>query len=114
MRSSISAGARPLPVASARALVGTFAYLQAARGDDVQRAGTATSTISHIEENGRAPLLGPSVISKLAGVLAIKDPLTVAEFRDAMLWVQGQPPDSWEPAQAVKPGSQVRWPSRFG
>jgi transcriptional regulator with XRE-family HTH domain len=52
--------------------------------DLARRAGVAASTISHIE-NGKAPHLRPSVIRKIVRVLGIKDPLTVREFRDAIL-----------------------------
>jgi len=93
VRSSISAGARPLPVRSTRRpLVGAFEDLEAARGDDVQRAGVATSTISHRERQGATPT--PERHQKLVRLLGIRDLLTVAEFRDAILQGEGQPPDS--------------------
>jgi transcriptional regulator with XRE-family HTH domain len=57
-----------------------------------KRAGVAASTVSHIE-NGKAPHLRPSVIRKLARVLGIKDPLTVREFRDAILRGEDRPVD---------------------
>jgi transcriptional regulator with XRE-family HTH domain len=54
------------------------------QADLAKRAGVAASTISHIE-NGKAPHLRPSVMRKIARVLGIKDPLTVFEFRKAIL-----------------------------
>jgi transcriptional regulator with XRE-family HTH domain len=58
-----------------------------------KRAGVAASTVSHIE-TGKAPRLRPSVIKKIARVLGIKDPLTVREFRDAILQGEDLPNDS--------------------
>jgi transcriptional regulator with XRE-family HTH domain len=54
------------------------------QADLAKKAGVAASTVSHIE-TGKAPHLRPSVIRKLARVLGIKDPLTVREFREAIL-----------------------------
>jgi transcriptional regulator with XRE-family HTH domain len=63
------------------------------QGELARRAGVAASTISHIE-TGKAPHLRPSVMRKIARVLGIKDPLTVREFRDAILQGEEQPTDS--------------------
>jgi transcriptional regulator with XRE-family HTH domain len=61
------------------------------QADLAQQSGVAASTISHVE-NGKAPRLRPSVIRKLARALEIKNPLTVREFRDAILQGEEQPP----------------------
>jgi transcriptional regulator with XRE-family HTH domain len=63
------------------------------QADLAKRAGVAASTVSHIE-TGKAPHLRPSAIKKIARVLGIKDPLTVREFRDAILQGEDQPSDS--------------------
>jgi transcriptional regulator with XRE-family HTH domain len=60
------------------------------QADLARKAGVAASTISHIE-TGKAPHLRPSVIRNLTRVLGIKDPLTVREFRDAILRREDQP-----------------------
>jgi transcriptional regulator with XRE-family HTH domain len=62
------------------------------QADLAEKAGVAASTVSHIE-TGKAPHLRPSVIRKLARVLGIKDPLTVREFRDAILQDGDRPPE---------------------
>jgi transcriptional regulator with XRE-family HTH domain len=62
------------------------------QGELARRAGVAASTISHIE-TGKAPHLRPSVMKKIVRVLGIKDPLTVREFRDAILQGEDLPSD---------------------
>jgi transcriptional regulator with XRE-family HTH domain len=63
------------------------------QADLAKRAGVAASTVSHIE-TGKAPHLRTSVMKKIARVLGIKDPLTIREFRDAILQGEDQPSDS--------------------
>jgi transcriptional regulator with XRE-family HTH domain len=54
------------------------------QSDLAKRASVATSTISHIE-TGKSTRLRTSVMRKIATALDIVDPLTIYEFRAAIL-----------------------------